>query len=111
MAQSIAVDDVAREARALGVHHAQVDEVRAGCHTAECGRGRAAARDDAGHVGAVAVEIEPARVRAGEVDRGHHPTAEVAVLGDARVDDGDADAPAAEGCDALDASQDLVGTD
>ena len=102
-------DGVADRAAAVGVEDLQRDQRRIGRHagmTAE--RIMAVARDDAGHVRPVALVVVGSRAAVDEVDEGGNPLIAVGIHdrraareivvpgGDARIDDGHADAGAGE---------------
>ena len=66
--------------------------------------------DNAGHVRAVAELVATHAARLGEVDAGDDAAAERPVRRDARVNHRDADAPAREAAEPLEAAPHLVGT-
>jgi len=86
-------DDVARVAGAVIPQDFQADDARARRQAAICAGG---AGDDAGDVCAVAVVVDAGAVRSREIDRGGDAAPELPVRRDARVNHGDADAPAGE---------------
>src|SRR5581483_12113380 len=85
---------VTRLAAAIGAEHAQIDNVRARRHAPKwrlaAWHVSAVSGDDASDVGAVPVEITSAPLFVREVHVHGNPPSQVAMLGDARIDHGNA---------------------